>query len=90
VGNVVVRDADDGDALRTNLALTASSPWSSRVQWATVTARHAPSQPFKAKPRAGRAVSVTLANVAEQVSGQLMPRGLLVTAPRPWTLTVSV
>lgn len=52
---------------------------------------HAPPQPLKVEPLAGRAVSVTAvppAKLAEQVLPQLlMPAGLELTVPLPLTLT---
>jgi type VI protein secretion system component VasA len=53
---------------------------------------HALPYPENVKPEPAVAVSVTLvpdANEAEQVVGQLMPAGLLVTVPVPVTETVN-
>ena len=52
----------------------------------------APLKPEKLYPAAGVAVSVTLApalKLAEQVLGQLIPAGWLLTVPLPETATVS-
>ena len=51
---------------------------------------HAPPHPVNAEPVAGVSVRVTTAfcaNAAEQVLGQLMPAGLLVTVPEPDSVT---
>ena len=53
---------------------------------------HAPLQFENTAPEPGVAVSVTVApeaKFAEQVPGQLIPAGLLVTVPLPASLTVS-
>ena len=53
----------------------------------------APDQPVNLYPRAAAGVSVTLVpevNAAEQVPGQEMPEGELVTVPLPLTVTVRV
>ena len=52
----------------------------------------APPKPEKLYPAAGAAVRVTLvpeAKLAEQVPGQFIPGGWLVTVPPPETATVS-
>jgi len=52
----------------------------------------APLQPVNVKPAAGVSVSVTgvfWVKEAEQVDGQLIPAGLLLTVPEPVTVTVS-
>lgn len=54
---------------------------------------HAPDQPANVEPELGAAVSVTdvpLEKLALQVVPQLMPDGLLVTAPAPVPLFVTV
>ena len=53
---------------------------------------HAPPQPVNVKPAAGVSASVTsapCAKDAEQVDGQLIPTGLLLTVPEPVTVTVN-
>lgn len=59
---------------------------------APVPSQISPPQPVKIEPAFGVAVSVTWvspAKVAEQVSGQLIPPGELVTLPGPVTVTVT-
>ena len=51
---------------------------------------HAPPHPVNVEPAAGVSVRVTTAfcaKGAEQVEGQLMPAGLLVTVPEPERVT---
>jgi phage tail protein X len=72
-------------------AVTVVAPEIVTVQLVALFA-HAPPQPANVKPLPGDSVRVTevfCANVAEQVVGQLIPAGLLVTAPVPDTATVS-
>jgi phage tail protein X len=72
-------------------ALTLVAPATVTVQVVALFA-HPPPQPANMDPAAGVSVRVTeafCANVAEQVDGQLMPAGLLVTVPVPETVTVS-
>jgi hypothetical protein len=73
-----------------NVAVTLSAPLIVTAQ--APVPEQAPDQPVNLYPMAGKAESVTEVpsrNEAEQVLGQEMPEGELVTVPVPLTLTVS-
>lgn len=75
----------------TNVAVTLLPAVIVTVQ--VLVPEQAPDQPEKLSPADGVAVSVTIVpyeNVVEQVPGQEMPAGELVTVPLPLTLTESV
>jgi len=77
--------------LAVNVAVTDWAEPSFRKQAAVPV--QAPLQPVKVEPAAGVAPRVTdapLAKLAEQVVGQLMPAGVLVTVPVPVPASVRV
>ena len=80
----------NGKVTTPNVAVTAVAAFIVTMQLPVP--EHAPLHPAKLVPDAGVAVSVTivpLLKFAVQVPGQLIPPGLLVTAPPPVTVTDS-
>jgi hypothetical protein len=74
-----------------NVALTLSALFIATVQ--VPVPEQAPDQPANVCPEEGEAVRITVVpneNATEQVPGQEMPEGELVTVPLPATFTVSV
>ena len=95
---VPVVEPPDGTVIVTGLFVVELNVAVTAVAAVTVTTHapipvQAPPQPAKTEPSAALCVNVTcvpLAKLAEQVSGQIIPAGALVTVPVPFPASVTV
>jgi hypothetical protein len=81
-----------GTAMAVNVAVTDFTPSIVTLQVAAAPV-HPPAHPVNVDPTAAAAVNITVdlpSNLTLQVPGQLIPTGLDVTVPAPFTVTVMV